>query len=205
MTQVAFSGSLQLRLWLGRFGLVNTLVVFALVAGAAAWLVLLPELRSRLFTQQQLLPARMAQDQAGRLQTTIEPPSASVRALAAFYGALGESRFVEQQLKTMFVIAGGLGLKLDQAQYKSGADSPGRFQTYQIVLPVKGSYDQLRQFCEQMLAAIPFAALDEMDLQRAAAGQPLLEARLRFTLFLADSRPLAGNEVAPRVGNAVKP
>ena len=205
MTQVVFSGSLQLRLWLMRFGLVNTLVVLALVAGTAAWLVLLPELRSRLFMQQQLLPTRLAQDQAGRLQAATEPPSASARALAAFYEALGESRFVEQQLKTMFVIAGDLGLKLDQAQYKSGADIQGRFQTYQIVLPVKGSYDQLRQFCEQMLAAIPFAALDEMDLQRDAAGQPLLEARLRFTLFLADSRPLAGNDVALRVGNAVKP
>lgn len=205
MMQLVSLWGLQLRLRLARLGLANLLALLFLVAGAVAWLVLLPELHSRLRVQQQILPARLAQYQAGQLPAAAAPPRPSVRALAAFYDTLGDSRYAEQQLKTMFAIAAGLGLQLDLAQYKSAADDPGRFQTYQIVLPVKGSYQQIRQFCEQMLAAVPFAALDEMDLQRDAASESVLQARLRFTLFLVDPRRLAGGPGATPTSHGGKP
>ena len=64
MTQGVYSGSLQLRLWLMRFGLVNTMVVLALVAGTAAWLV--PEADGLRLSRLGVIPAASLAQRAGR-------------------------------------------------------------------------------------------------------------------------------------------
>ncbi len=195
----AATGLLQARLGLARLGVARLLAAVVCVVGAVAWLQLLPQWRAGLQAQQLALQARAAA--GARVAAPVVLPPSPARGLATFYDALGEPRFAEQQLKTMFAIAGDIGLALDKAEYKSAADANGRFHTYQIVLPVKGSYAQLRQFCEQMLAAIPFAALDEMNLRREAIGDTQLEGRLRFTLYLAEpaSSVAAGRIAGPPI------
>ena len=61
--------------------------------------------------------------------------------------------------------------------------------TYQIVLPVKGGYQPLWQFAMQGLRDMPFASLDEVSFRRDAIAEPVVEARLRFTLYLKDGAP----------------
>lgn len=197
--RVSVSWGLQARLWLARLGVANILAVLACAAGVSAWLYWLywlPQLRARVQEQQRILPLRLAQMASDGLPPAPSAPVPATHGLASFYEALGDARFTEQQIKTMFAIAGDLGLRLDRAQYKSAADGNGRFQTYQIILPVKAGYGQLRQFSEQMLASLPFAALDEMSLRRDAIGQPALDAQLRFTLFLAPTRQAAAADLA---------
>ena len=40
------------------------------------------------------------------------------------------------------------------------ADRIGRFETYTIVLPVKGDYASLRRFCEKVLLKVPYRKFD---------------------------------------------
>ena len=110
---------------------------------------------------------------------------ADANRLAAFYTALGEKQYAEQQLKTLFDIAQKNGMRLGSANYRFAADPHGRFSTWQIVLPVKATYPQARQFIEQFLLAIPFASLDDLRFKRDAIGSPMLEVRLQFSLYLS--------------------
>ena len=114
-------------------------------------------------------------------------PAPPVDNLDAFYGTLGQRRYAEQQVKTLFGLAAQNGLTLSQGEYKSGWDRNARLHTYQVNLPVKGSYAAIWQFAMAALRAIPFAALDDISFRRDNIGDPAVEARLRLTFYLTDA------------------
>jgi hypothetical protein len=107
--------------------------------------------------------------------------------LTEFYGILGSRRHAEQQVKTLFWLAGKNGLTLTQGQYKSAFDKRGQFYTYQIMLPVSGPYPALWQFATQVLATIPFASLDEISFKRESIADNRVNASMLFTLYLNDT------------------
>ncbi len=86
----------------------------------------------------------------------------------------------------MFGIAAKSGLSLSRGEYKGAYDANGRMHTYQVTLPVKGSYRDVWQFALAALMAIPFASLDEISFKRENINDPAIEARVRLTLYLAD-------------------
>ncbi|CAH0288966.1 hypothetical protein SRABI118_04012 [Massilia sp. Bi118] len=112
------------------------------------------------------------------------PPAGS---LEAFYAALGPRRYAEQQVKTLFTLAAKSGLSLSQGEYKTAYDRNARVSTYQVNLPVKGSYGAIWQFAFGALRAIPFASLDDVSFRRDSIGDPAVEARLRLTFYLKDA------------------
>jgi hypothetical protein len=145
-----------------------------------------------------VLPARerLAQEgaaarRAARLPPPLVAPLASGGGasgnLALFRAALGRQADVEPQLATLFRLAASTGLVLRQGEYKRGVDRNADLYTYQIDLPVKGSYAQVWQFALLALRAIPYAALDDISFKRDSIGEAAVEARLRFTLYLGDA------------------
>lgn len=114
------------------------------------------------------------------------PAAAPPDTLDAFYAALGPRRYAEQQVKTLFALAARNGLSLSQGEYKSAYDRNARVHIYQVNLPVKGSYGAIWQFALGALRAIPFASLDDIGFRRDSIGDPVVEARLRLTLYLKD-------------------
>ena len=132
--------------------------------------------------------------EAARRQAALPPPAPAAlpapppnanQNLAHFYASLGERRSVDRQLKTLFELAGKNGLTLRQGEYRSAQDRAGRFQTYQLVLPVSGRYGAIWQFAFDALRALPHAALDDVAFRRDAIGSETVEARVRLTLYLA--------------------
>ena len=121
----------------------------------------------------------------------VAPPAApgapSADNLDAFYAALGPRRYAEQQVKTLFALAAKNGLSLSQGEYKTGYDRNAGVYSYQVNLPVKGSYGAIWQFAFGALRAIPFASLDDIGYRRDTIGDPSVEARLRLTLYLKDA------------------
>ncbi len=173
---------LRVRLALTAIGPVFCGAALLCVAGAATllWLMAQPKLqaeRQQLALHQVSMPA-----QAGARDA---PVSASEN-LQRFYAALGEKRYAEQQVKTLFGLAAKTNLSLSQGEYKSAYDRNGRLHTYQVTLPVKGSYRDVWQFSLMALRAIPFASLDELSFKRESIGETQVEARLLLTLYLAD-------------------
>jgi hypothetical protein len=179
---------LRLRLALSNLGPVAACAGVLCLAGALALAWLLPE-RALQGQRRAVALSLAAMPPAAATGVAIAPPGPNAN-LALFYDTLGERRYAEQQVKTLFALAAKAGLVLSQGEYKSGFEQNGRFHTYQVNLPVKGSYAAIWQFAMLALQAIPFASLDEISFRRETIGEPAVEARLRLTLYLAD--PLAG-------------
>jgi len=134
------------------------------------------------------------QQQTALVQAAAPPPAVVVsptatanQNLALFYASLGERRYTEQQVKTLFGIAAKTGINLRQGEYKAAYDQNGKLHTYQVTLPVTGSYQAIWQFAMLSLRAIPFAALDDIGFRRDDIGAAGVDARVRFTLYLADA------------------
>ncbi len=174
---------LRARLFLMARGPVLCAAAVLLVAGAVALAWLLPQRA----LQEQHRRAAMRIVTAPAPLVVAAPPATSGENLALFYSALGEKRYAEQQIKTLFALAGKAGLTLHQGEYKAGVDRNARLSTYQVTLPVKGSYNDVSNFSLMALRAIPFASLDELSFKRENIGDTQLEARVRLTLFLNDS------------------
>ena len=55
---------------------------------------------------------------------------------------------------------------------------------YTLEFPVKGSYPALRNFMNRALVAVPAASLDSLRLERKEIAEGVVEAELRFTVFV---------------------
>ncbi|HEV7813955.1 MAG TPA: hypothetical protein VGP06_02500 [Janthinobacterium sp.] len=174
------AGLLRARLLLLRSGPAACAAVVLCLLGAAALAWLLPQLR----VQAQLAARPIAAPPA--LAATA-PKADANQNLALFYATLGERRYAEQQVKTLFALAAKTGLSLKSGEYKSSYDKASRVSSYQVVLPVKGTYQAIWQFSLQALSAIPFAALDDISFKRETIADNLPEARLSMTFYLKDA------------------
>jgi len=182
------SPMLRLRLMLARANpLVLTAGLLVLVmAGALAWTL------HAVWAMERAQAARDAQAKRHvQVAATPDPAPAPAPAQAqdnldAFYGALGARGSAEQQVKTLFGLATKSGLVLRQGEYKPGYDRNAQVNTYQVNLPVKGSYAAIWQFAMAALRTIPFASLDEITFHRDAIGDATVDARLKLTLYLRD-------------------
>lgn len=176
--------ALRLRLAAMALGPVFCAACVLLMVGGAALLWLLPQ--RALQAERQAVALRLASMPAQVGAAAVAAPISANDNLLLFYDALGEKRYTEQQVKTLFGLAAKANLTLSQGEYKSAFDRNGRLHTYQVTLPVKGSYRDVWQFALLALRAIPFASLDEISFKRESIGQAQVEARLRLTLYLAD-------------------
>ncbi|MGK5059181.1 hypothetical protein ACQ4WY_19850 [Janthinobacterium sp. LB2P49] len=171
---------LRVQLLLRRLGAPACLAVALLALGAAAWVwawqqrAVAAQLEARPLPVPSLAVAAAA------------PGATASENLARFYAALGPQRHAEQQVKQLFDLAAKNGLLLAQGEYKSGYDKASRVATWQVTLPLKGSYAAVWQFALQALRAAPFASLDELSFRREQIADTQLEARLRLTFYLTD-------------------
>lgn len=162
----------------GPVGIASALVIAA-SAAALAWVV--PERAARKEQHRTTLARAAAAPAATVAAVAAQPERAGID---AFYQTLGERRYAEQQVRTLFGLADKAGLALTQGEYRGAYDRHARVYAYQVTLPVRGSYKAVWGFAMSALRAIPFASLDEIDFKRESVNDPAVEARLRLTLYL---------------------
>lgn len=104
--------------------------------------------------------------------------------LAEYYRIFPEERDAPQWLKKLFALAEKNGLGLQEGEYKVIRDKVGRLLRFQMVLPVKGEYRQIRKFLAELPAEIPVIALENVQFSRESVADPAVEARIRLTLYL---------------------
>ncbi|RDU98401.1 hypothetical protein [Trinickia dinghuensis] len=172
---------LRLRLFFGRFGGGAMLAAVLLASSAFMWLALIPGISARVDRE----ALAVAQTRSAPLpKQVISPRALAAERLAAFYSALGDAGHTERIITGLFQAASDAGVTLDKGEYTPAHETVGRFDTYSITLPVKGGYPSIRRFCESVLLATPYAALDDIQFKRSSAGEPDVKAKLRFTMFL---------------------
>lgn len=72
-------------------------------------------------------------------------------------------------------------LDLVKGEYHISDSQGAAFVSYEVVLPVKASYDTLRSFIAGVLNVIPNASLAELHIERAAVNSTIQDARIHFT------------------------
>jgi hypothetical protein len=164
---------LRLRQDLGGIGLAS--IVLILGAAAFAFLAVKP-----LEERNAALAERVAQ-----LSSRSEPGTAAGK-VASVYGFLEKPEQPTDWLAKLHGIGAATGVQLKSASYKTHATG-SRIERYEIVLPVAGSYPQIRDFLKRSLAEIPVLSVDQLTLKRENQGAGAVQAELRLTLHMVKS------------------
>jgi len=104
--------------------------------------------------------------------------------LANFYAFFPPTAGLPDMLARVQRAARDNGLTLEKGEYRLVRDASFPLSRYQATFPMRGNYVQVRGFVNAVLDTVPAAALEEMSLKRENVADPVLEARVRFTLFL---------------------
>jgi hypothetical protein len=160
-------------------GLTGLVALGVLGAAALFYKAALEPLQARnrmLSSQLESHAGRTAPAQAG----------AAAGKLETFYGYLGRGETSTDWLAKLYGIGKATGVELQSGNYRmqAAAGNAGRLERYEIVLPVSGSYLQLREFLKRTLAEIPVLSLDQMTLKREGRNDGAVQAELRMTLHL---------------------
>ena len=110
-----------------------------------------------------------------------QPPAEQ---LARFYRTFPNEKNLLPWLEKIFTLAHDQGISLDQGEYKVSSDKGGKLMRFQMTLPLKGEYPQIRKYLDSLLAEIPIVSLENLQLERQKVGDPALEARIRLALYL---------------------
>jgi Tfp pilus assembly protein PilO len=165
---------------IGRTGVVGVgLLAFSLSVALTA---LLPSWRSldqrraaAILTQEKLRQAAMrgtAQDNS---------PAAE---LHKFYGIFPTQSDAPALLSKVYAAAEERNLSLRRGEYASSTDPRTGLVRYRLMFPVRGSYAQIREFVSAALGAVPALAMDDVSFERPTISESMVEARIRFTLYL---------------------
>jgi hypothetical protein len=160
---------------LGRPGIVG---VGVLLSCAIFWASAVAPLKARLSRQN----AEVAALQAKAVRNTAGGPAQG--GIGAFYEFFAGGKSGTDLLQEIFALAARAGIELQRGSYRYNLVSGERIARYEITLPVKGSYVQIRRFLASVLNEIPVASLDRVAFEKKRIGDPNVEAQLRLTLFL---------------------
>ena len=125
-------------------------------------------------------------EERGRLMLSRISPDAGGSAdarVAELYRVLKKEEAPTDWLAKLYGIGRATGIEMQQASY-STQQAAGRLSRYEIVLPVAGSYPQLRDFLQRATSEIPVLSVDQMTLRRESRKDGALNGELRLTLHM---------------------
>lgn len=91
-------------------------------------------------------------------------------------------------LELMMKEAVKAGLVPKQAEYRVIKTSPGEVLSYQLTLPLKGTYPQLVEFISNVLPKVNNVSLDNIVFQRQKISDTQPDSTLMLTLYLRRER-----------------
>lgn len=181
---LALEGELTLLRW----GPARMLAAGVLAAGAVMLALQLVQLsRSEAELKSQLAARRDTLQQLLKADPKAAQDAAGSDPLLSLMTQLGEGDRVEQYVQQVFATARATGIHLGEGEYRWMHEAHAETDRYQMRLPVKGRYAEIRVFCEQVLAELPFASLDDFSLKRDNIGEAEVEAQLQFSFHLHPS------------------
>jgi hypothetical protein len=162
-----------------------TIAGIALIGSAAAFhFIVSKPMQDRARQLQQDLAT--AKSKAGKFPDKREPRdirSVDMR-FNEFYQYFPPTRSTPDSLGIIYKAAEKEGIHLIEGDYKIVPVKGDKLVGYQISLPVRGTYTQLRKFIVQLLNETPAASLDELNFKRDAIANNEVEAKVRLTLYL---------------------
>ncbi len=166
----------RLRQELGAMGL----AALALLAFAGAFQALVVEpLEARSVLLKEKAVRQSSKSEAG-------PSGNTAQQVAAVYDHLQKDEETTDWLAKLHGIGLATGVHLKSANYRN-EKAEGRIRRFEMVLPVTGSYVQIRDFLQRALVEIPVMSLDQLTLKRESRNDGAVQAELRLTLHIVKS------------------
>jgi len=104
--------------------------------------------------------------------------------LAEFYAFFPPPGRLPDLLERVFNAAKRQDLVLEQGEYRAARDSVGELTRYQIALPVRGTYPQIRKFVDGVLADVPSLSLEGIQFERHKVNDSAVEAKVKLVVYL---------------------
>jgi hypothetical protein len=104
-----------------------------------------------------------------------------------FYSSLPAPSGALDAIEVIHRLAAAKGVKLATGDYRLVREGNTQLQRYQITLPARARYPNLRAWIADVMNALPSAALEEVSFGRDDVSKDSVDARIRFTLFLRGS------------------
>ena len=112
-------------------------------------------------------------------------PATAQQQLAAFRQRFPDEKGMAPALRRLQGAARRQQVAIDQAEFKFASEPTEPLARYSIILPLKAGYPELRRFTRDALRDLPALALEDVNLRRGDPKSPVLEAQLRFVLFVS--------------------
>ncbi len=176
----------QLRWQLGRLGVFGKIGLGLLVASSIYFFsAALPQesdlqkLKERAETlQMQALSKQSSGDSESGVKMSGD------QALQAFYDFFPRIDSSPFWIRELVQIAKKQGVELSSSEYRLVNDNDARLARYEMILPVKGKYSQIRAFMADALVAVPAMAISAIAIKRESVASEKLEVRLEINLYL---------------------
>lgn len=104
--------------------------------------------------------------------------------LAEFYQIFPNEKSLLPWLEKIFTLAQSQGINLDQGEYKVTHDRVGRLMRFQMTLPIKSEYPQIRKYLNSLRAEIPIISMEHLQFERQKVDDPVVEAKIKLALYL---------------------
>lgn len=162
---------------LGQQGMAAVLLVLVAAALYPAWIA--P-------AQERIDAARQRLDAPRRKPAAIAAP-AQPSVLEQLQAGLDHEQTFPDRLTLLVQYAGEYGLLLNDGAYSVTREAHGQLVRYEVVLPVHGSYPQVRRFVAAVLARERAVALLDLQFRRTKVSEPALDAVVRLAYFMRPS------------------
>jgi hypothetical protein len=144
------------------------------------WAAVLPQKENVLKLKEQA--ASMQQrTQAEAAVTTKLDDNQALQVFYDFFPSIDSSPY---WIKELDRIAKKHKVELSRSDYRLMQEQDSKLARYEMILPIHGSYPQIRAFIADMLETIPAIALIDIALKRENIKSGKLDARLSVNLYL---------------------
>ncbi len=110
------------------------------------------------------------------------------QALPAFYAFFPKLDSSPLWIGELVRIAGERGVEISGTEYRMVREKDLKLARYEMMVPVRGNYSQLRGFIADALHAVPAMALVDVAIRREGVHAELLEANIKFNLYLSEGK-----------------
>lgn len=156
------------------------------VAGVAAIGLLAAALFFSNFMVKPLEQKNLSLTEAATRQGRKADSAQSGEKVAAVYEYLRKEEDTTDWLAKLHGIGTATGIQMRTASYRT-QPTEGRIVRYEIVLPVAGSYGQIRDFLKRAALEIPVMSIDQVTLKKEEKKGGSLHAEMRLTLHMVKS------------------
>lgn len=172
--------------WLRRMGWTGVLAIGMLVMSTTFYFSVIRPEQERL--DMALQSVAVQQEKAALNSKSFSSARLSTEEqLAEFYRRFPVEWKSPEWLEKLVALAENSGFRLNDGEYKATRDKASKLVRYQIALRVQGSYPQIRQFLNNLPAALPIVALENVQFERQKVGDMNVEARIKLVLYLGQA------------------